>query len=352
MKLKAPVSEEDITSHWIYTDKIYISCVCITFNQELYIRDAIDSFLAQVTEYRFEIVIHDDLSTDETRTILKEYKSKFPSIINLVLQEQNQYSLGKKIFPIAVGYTEGEYIALCEGDDYWNDSNKIDIQYKSMHGKTNISFHPCFYIDQRNGSVREKCNYYPINELISVNRVLRGGGEFMPTASLMIKKDVFDNLPSWFDNVPTGDFYLQILASNEHKALYINELRSSYRYYSVSSWTGEKSNKSKKEIASDIAKNVMYLNEVERLVNSDIHEDCSYVFARIYNNASSLCLSNGYFTEYKEYIEKSWFYHKYFSRSQTLRYKLKRYPKIVSYISNIVNSNLKIVSRFKGRMYE
>ncbi|MEZ9786619.1 glycosyltransferase family 2 protein [Vibrio breoganii] len=348
MKLKAPVSEEDIMSHWIYTDKVYISCVCITFNQELYIRDAIDSFLAQVTEYKFEIVIHDDLSTDKTRTILKEYKFRYPSIIKLVLQKENQYSLGKKITPIAVSYAEGDYIALCEGDDFWNDCNKIDVQYKNMHGKTDISFHPCFYIDQRNGSVREKCNYYPINELISVNKVLRGGGEFMPTASLMIKKDVFDNLPSWFDNVPTGDFYLQVLASKEYRALYISGLRSSYRYYSVSSWTREKTNKSKVEIAGDIAKHVMYLNELERLFNSDIHEDCTYVLARIYNNAASLCLDNGYFTEYKEHIEKSWFYHRNFSRSQTLRYKLKRYPKTASYISRMVNGNLKIMKFFKG----
>ncbi|WP_410454598.1 glycosyltransferase family 2 protein [Providencia stuartii] len=60
--------------HWIYTDKVYISCICITYNQENYIKNAIDGMLAQITDYRFEIIIHDDKSTDSTREIILEYK--------------------------------------------------------------------------------------------------------------------------------------------------------------------------------------------------------------------------------------------------------------------------------------
>ena len=92
-KLVAPEREAEITKHWKYTDKVYTSVICITFNQDIYIRDAIDSFLAQVTEYKFEIIIHDDVSTDKTREILKEYQQKYPSIIKLILQETNQFSI-------------------------------------------------------------------------------------------------------------------------------------------------------------------------------------------------------------------------------------------------------------------
>jgi hypothetical protein len=73
-KLIAPLNEGEIKKHWIYTDRVYISSVCFTFNQKGYIRDTIDSFLAQETIYRFEIIIHDDASTDGTRDVLLEYK--------------------------------------------------------------------------------------------------------------------------------------------------------------------------------------------------------------------------------------------------------------------------------------
>lgn len=129
-KLVVPTNEYEIKKYWKYKDRIYISCVCITFNQKDYIRDTIDSFLAQKTEYCFEIIIHDDVSTDGTRDILLEYKNKYPSIIKLVLQDVNQYSQGKRILPLAVRYATGEYIAFCEGDDFWIDKYKLQKQIK------------------------------------------------------------------------------------------------------------------------------------------------------------------------------------------------------------------------------
>lgn len=139
IKLLAPPSENEIESTWTHVEHVYVSIVCITFNQENYIRDAIDSFLAQETEYRFEIIIHDDLSTDSTRSILREYKNKYPNIVKLVLQDTNQYSLGKRISPLAVAHASGEYVALCEGDDFWIDKNKIDKQIKLFFENEKIS---------------------------------------------------------------------------------------------------------------------------------------------------------------------------------------------------------------------
>lgn len=100
-------------------DKLMVSICCITYNHEKYISEALESFLMQKTSFKYEILIHDDASTDNTAKIIREYEKKFPEIIKPIYQIENQYSKGNKInlvynFPRA----KGKYIAICEGDDY------------------------------------------------------------------------------------------------------------------------------------------------------------------------------------------------------------------------------------------
>ncbi|MBH0044849.1 glycosyltransferase [Pseudoalteromonas sp. NZS11_1] len=138
-KLEKPLSEEVVKSHWVYTDKVYISCVCTTFQQCGYIRDTINGFLGQETKYRFEIIIHDDCSNDGTKKIIEEYKNAYPTLIKLVIQTENQYSKGKRIWPIALSYAEGVFIALCEGDDFWIDKYKIQYEAEVLINRGEVS---------------------------------------------------------------------------------------------------------------------------------------------------------------------------------------------------------------------
>ena len=97
---------------------IKVSICCITFNHEKYIKKALDSFLSQNTDFEYEILIHDDASTDSTADIIREYEKKYPNIIKPIYQTENQYQKGvtnpsgKFNFPRA----KGQYIAMCEGD--------------------------------------------------------------------------------------------------------------------------------------------------------------------------------------------------------------------------------------------
>lgn len=110
-------------------DKPLVSIGCITYNHEKYIRDAIKGFLMQKTTFPFEILIHDDASTDGTADIIREYEKKYPDKIKPIYQMENQYSKG---IPISATYqfprARGKYIALCEGDDYWTDPYKLQKQ--------------------------------------------------------------------------------------------------------------------------------------------------------------------------------------------------------------------------------
>lgn len=106
-----------------------VSVLCATFNHEDFIREALVGFLNQETRFSFEIIIHDDASTDKTAEIIKEFADRYPLKIKPIFQKENQYSKkinfwSDHIFPMA----QGKYIALCEGDDYWVDTLKLQKQ--------------------------------------------------------------------------------------------------------------------------------------------------------------------------------------------------------------------------------
>jgi len=119
--------EDEIIAKWKGDlDKPVVSICCVTYNHETYIEDALEGFLSQETDFPFEIIIHDDCSTDKTTQILNEYLEKYPNIIKLIIQTENQWSKGIRILPVlVVPEARGKYIALCDGDDYWFDFVKI-----------------------------------------------------------------------------------------------------------------------------------------------------------------------------------------------------------------------------------
>lgn len=111
------------------TDVLLVSIICHTYNQENYIKDTIDGFLMQKTNFLYEIIIHDDASTDCTKKIIESYVSKFPEKFVPVYQAENQFSKKKDILAnFTYPKAKGKYIAVCEGDDYWTDEYKLQKQ--------------------------------------------------------------------------------------------------------------------------------------------------------------------------------------------------------------------------------
>ena len=114
--------------------EVLVSISCITYNHSAYIRQCLDGMLMQQTTFDFEILIHDDCSTDGTDDIIREYASKYPQIIKPLFEEENQYQQGKPIGTVVwnLPRAKGKYIALCEGDDYWTDPLKLQKQVDFM----------------------------------------------------------------------------------------------------------------------------------------------------------------------------------------------------------------------------
>ncbi len=125
----AQKTQNEISAGWSCHSPPLASICCITYNHKLYIREAIDSFLMQETNFPFEILIHDDASTDGTTKIILSYAKKYPDIIRPIIQTENQYAKCGLINPrFLFPKARGKYIALCEGDDYWTDNTKLQKQ--------------------------------------------------------------------------------------------------------------------------------------------------------------------------------------------------------------------------------
>ena len=119
---------------------IVVSIVCLAYNHGKYIRQALEGFVSQETDFPFEVVIHDDASTDDTAGIIREFEQKYPEIIRPIYQTQNQFSLRasvKKDFMLPL--IRGEFVAVCEGDDYWTDRQKLKKQVDMMRRHENCS---------------------------------------------------------------------------------------------------------------------------------------------------------------------------------------------------------------------
>ncbi len=329
-KLSAPASEEEITRHWDHTDKVYVSVVCPCFNQESYIADALDSFLAQQLDYKFEIVVHDDASTDSTPAILKDYQRRYPSIIRLILQTENQYSQRKQISSIGVAYAKGDYIALCEGDDFWVDAFKLKKQLNEMLSAPHINL--CYtagfglYDDAR---VKDISMHQLQKGVIDTSSIIRMGGAGIPTPSLLMKRHVVESMPDWFQKAaPVGDFYMQIKGSMPEGAIFLPDQTICYRINAVGSWSAAR----KAISVSNVLDNMERQESAIRgsLTGWEVDSDLRYALAvNLYNTAFTLVVNQEY-EKVQELIERSWKLYPNAHRVQKILYRTRFFPSIAT----------------------
>lgn len=114
-------------------DNILVSVICTAFNHGKYIRRCLEGFVSQKTDFDFEIIVHDDASTDDTAQVIREFETAYPHLIRPIYQTENQYSQKinikrTHIMPIV----RGKFVALCEGDDFWVDEHKLQRQVDAM----------------------------------------------------------------------------------------------------------------------------------------------------------------------------------------------------------------------------
>lgn len=213
------------------TKKPKVSVVTICYNQEKYLEQALDSFVAQKTNFDFEVIIADDCSTDGSRAIIKKYANLHPEIIKPILREKNVGAQNN--FKDAIMQATGEYIALCEGDDYWTDDAKLQRQadYLDSHQSYALCFHP---VQVRFEAGDGKDSIYPeTNDKNNFTLTNLLKSNFIQTNSVVYRRQNYGALP--VDILPL-DWYLHLYHAQFGKIGFINEVMSVYRRHNGGIW--------------------------------------------------------------------------------------------------------------------
>lgn len=212
--------------------------VCITtYNHEPYIAQALDSVLAQETDFNFEILIGEDDSSDNTRAICIEYAEKYPDKIRLFLNDRknviyiNGMATGRWNFINNIKNARGKYIALLEGDDYWIDPQKLQkqVSFLEEHEEYNICFHKVQVLFQNNFINDDEIEkrFDKINKPLISSIDLLEQGNFMHTPSVVFRNKI-RKLPFEFNYSPVGDYFFHIINSQNG---YIKRLEDKMAVY-------------------------------------------------------------------------------------------------------------------------
>lgn len=218
-------------------EDIQVSVCCITYNQKDYIRKAVDGFLMQKTNFNYEVIIYDDASTDGTVNILKEYQSKYPKIIRLILEDENQVTQNgidvtrEFLFPQA----RGKYIAFCEGDDFWIYDGKLQEQFDLMeeHEEIAACYHNAILYEQDSGHIQLNVTKHLSGYISDENTICTVRGWY-PTASLFMRTEYIKEQPVF--TIATGDEVWRDYLACRGKLYFINKVWSVYRWFSNGGW--------------------------------------------------------------------------------------------------------------------
>ncbi len=218
--------------------KALVAIRCITYNHEAYIRDALEGFIMQKTNFPFVAIVHDDASTDGTADIIREYAAKYPDIIKPIYETENQYSkhdgsLGR-IMTAACEATGAKYIAMCEGDGYWTDPLKLQKQvdflethpdYGAIYGRVQIFSQINLKFETEWGGPNEK-----FEQLLSNNTI--------PTPTVLIRNELYIKYTSFISSIKQtwkmGDYPLWLFIAINSKIKYSANVVAVYRVLSES----------------------------------------------------------------------------------------------------------------------
>lgn len=217
-----------------------VSVCCITYNHEKYIKQALDSFLMQITNFKIEIIIGEDCSTDQTRGIVESYYHRYPDIIRLSVSDNNVGAIRNQVR--VINKAKGKYIAMCDGDDYWSDPLKLQkqIDFMESHPQHVICCHYTKVIDEYGKMVY--VNKAPEALEFAFEDVLLGKKEETRICSLVARSN------GWVKQIGNEDWYyktfgtdtlfkLYIMAWTNGKIYVIPEVMAVYRLHRGGIWS-------------------------------------------------------------------------------------------------------------------
>lgn len=219
-------------------NEIKVSILCLAYNHGKYIRKTLEGFVSQKTDFEYEVIVHDDASTDDTARIIREYAEKY-SFIRPIYQTKNQYSQNVSILPTFMNsLVRGTYIAFCEGDDYWTDVTKLQKQVDYMDANPDCSM--CCHAYEKIRASDEV--------VLEIVNTLVGEQDLTPEqailyhnpsqiATQMFRTEVVTQMPELFYGTDVGDYPLMLRAVSCGRIHYLPDNMAAYRVAAAGSWT-------------------------------------------------------------------------------------------------------------------
>jgi glycosyltransferase involved in cell wall biosynthesis len=267
-----------------------LSVLTLTYNHAAFIEENIKGVIAQQTDFPIQHIIADDASNDGTQDIILQYAEKYPHIVP-IFQKTRTYTFGNIHTLFSMGRTE--YVAICDGDDYFTDPGKLQTQvdFLDAHRDCALCFHPV-RVTYEDDAERERI-YPPVEELPRGVRLFYYLSDLIKcnliqTNSVMYRWRFRDGLPDWFrPDLCPGDWYWHLLHAERGKIGFINRIMSVYRRHKAG---------------------VYYLSEVDRLKHRGIlgvkeleaYDVINQHFGRKFESIV-LCLTNGVFADCLQY---------------------------------------------------
>ena len=287
-------------------EPILVAIKCIVYNHEPYLRDCLEGFVMQKTNFRFVAVVHDDCSTDGSTEIIKEYADKYPDIIKPIFEKENQWhkhdgSL-RRIMDDALNKTDCKYIAMCEGDDYWTDEYKLQkqVDYLENHPNCNMCVHPAIWEVGEEKYIKG-CQYEEDCDL-SAEEIIEKGGRYIPLASTMYRREMFpfgEAKPLWWKKSDVGDYPLHIYAGITGIVHFMKEPMCVYRFQHPGSWSEKEGWNVKKKKYDHLFCEINWMTELDRETKYKYHTPIyKHLFSKFYR-----VLYRDYQISTKEYVK-------------------------------------------------
>lgn len=209
-----------------------VTVIYTTYNHENYVGIALESFISQLTNFKYEIIVHDDASTDKTPEIIRRYELEHPELFTVIYQKENQWKKKEKHMwtDITFPKAQGKYIAICDGDDYWLDSYKLQKQFDFMEKNPEYMF--CFHnaIREFENSRSKPSLFNQLDESkIHDFKSLVQRDWYIATSTLFFR-NIIQNYPSWYSKVGgNNDYALELILSAHGPFYFMHDLMSIYR---------------------------------------------------------------------------------------------------------------------------
>ena len=267
---------------------VMVSIECLVYNHEPFLRQCLDGFVMQRTNFPFEAIVHDDASTDGSAAIIMEYAEKYPNIIKPIIETENLYSkkdnsLRKKLS----AHLRGKYIAWCEGDDYWTDPLKLQKQFDYMenHPDCTLCFHNAI-VHWYDGSQPDRLYWstiegrdYSVVELLKLHNP--------PTASFFFRSSLLNEYITMRNRprIAVGDRPLIMLCAQKGKTHALPDNMSVYGKHE-GGWT-------QFEDAGKTYLDALSWEEERKIYGSDCYDICTSSMTGLYLNALQRAVRQG-----------------------------------------------------------